>query len=84
MLCIILSEWQLCHHGPTHHVVLYLVGLTSNFMSRKGKNRREYSVRMCFAKRTLRYAWHKGEKGDDFESNQANVTFNQIQDNQSL
>ena len=32
----------------------------------KGKNRRKYSVRMCVAKRTHRYARHEGEKRDNF------------------
>ncbi len=32
----------------------------------KGKNHQKYSARMCVAKRTRRYARHKGEKEDDF------------------
>ncbi len=46
--------------------IFYLLGLIIHITSRKGENRRKYSVRVCVAKRARRYAWHKGEKGDDF------------------
>ncbi len=62
-----------------NHTVMYsyshlVVFLALNSLGRadvtlrhaKGKNRRKYSVRMCVAKRTHRYARHEGEKWDDF------------------
>ena len=42
---------------------IHLVGLTSHYVTQRGKIAEK---RMCVAKRTHRYARHEGEKRDDF------------------
>ena len=65
-MCPILCKLQNPEHGQIWIGYHSLGQADVTLRHAKGKNHRKYSVRMCVAKRTHRYARHEGGKRDDF------------------